>query len=98
MTGSIPLWLILTNENTKVLSVELPAILVVKAWENVLQKTPALERNEPKSLVINSCCSSHFTDVSVLENTQQYYIKALSVWYVLQNNNSLKLFGKCYLL
>lgn len=57
--GSNPIRLILINESAKALSIELPAVSVVKAWENILQKTPALDRNEPESLVINSCCNFH---------------------------------------
>lgn len=59
MMESIQLWLILVNESAKALSIELPTISVVKAWENILQKAPALGRNEPESLVINSSCNFH---------------------------------------
>lgn len=90
--GSIPLWLILVNESAVALSVELPTIAGGKAWENILQKTPVLERSEPESLVINSHCNFHShrrVSARYCLKTQQYSSEALHVRFVLWNSSNL---------
>lgn len=89
--GSVPLWLILVNKSA-ILSIGLPTIAGGKTWENILQKTPVLERSEPESLVISSHCNFHShqsVSAQCCLRTQQCSSEALNVRFALWNSSNL---------